>query len=236
VHDGEFLPRFLREISICRRLRHPSIVQVLDSSHAPDLVFVVLELVIGTSLGNIVNGAPMPLERFFNLYAQLVAGVHYAHHHGVVHRDLKSGNIMVTDDDRIKVLDFGIARSPADHTITDARFIVGTPFYMSPEQLFGAPFDPRMDQYALGVVGYEMVTGRLPFDATNMTNLIQEINYAVPIRPRILNPDIPVGLEQMLMRMLEKQPDARFTDLDFVLAELQRCQRDMAGSPRTEAG
>lgn len=223
AQDGEFLPRFMREISIYRRLLHAAIVRVFESGQQDDLVYVVLELVHGTSLGELSLGHPLPMARFQTIFRQLVEGMRHAHSQGVVHRDLKAGNIMVDAQDRVKILDFGIARSASDLTITDARFVVGTPFYMSPEQLFGAPFDPRMDQYALGVLAYEMLTGRLPFSAPNMASLVQEINFAAPISPRTYRPDVSEALEALVLRMLQKQPEGRFADLDEVLAAFERC-------------
>ncbi len=223
--DAEFRRRFHAESQAVAMLSHPNIVNVYDVSHSERGDFIVMELIDGISLKQYMEqkGA-LNWREVLHFATQIAKALEHAHSRGIIHRDIKPHNIMVLKDGSVKVADFGIARvSSAQSTLT--REALGSVHYISPEQAKGSKIDYRSDLYSLGVVMYEMLTGRPPYDGeTPVSVAIQHIN-AQATRPRVLNPQIPVGLEQITMRAMEADMEARYesaTDMGRDLEEFRK--------------
>lgn len=214
--DEGFLRRFQREAHAAANLSHPNVVTVHDIGQDHNRHYIVMEFVDGRTLKQLVKlqnqqGRPLSIEQSLDLAIQICAGIGYAHRANLVHCDVKSQNILVTRDDRVKVADFGIARAVSEatqHTI-DSQ-IWGTPHYFSPEQAAGLGATPASDVYAIGVVLFEMLTGRLPFLAETHTALALKHMHEPPPRASEINPLIPPQLDQILLKVLAKEPAARY--------------------------
>ncbi|MCA1690765.1 MAG: protein kinase [Actinobacteria bacterium] len=220
--DQSFLERFRREAISAARLAHPNVVATFDTGIDDGVAYIVMELVDGQTLHSVLatTGTLNPL-RAVAIALQVAAALEYAHAHGVVHRDIKPGNILLCDDERVKVADFGIAKAAAppggdaprfSGDLTQSGAVIGTAKYLSPEQVNSDPVDGRADLYGLGVVLYEMLCGRAPFAGeSDMAVAIQHLS-AVPVSPRQLQHGIPRPLEAVVLRCLEKSPDDRYPD------------------------
>jgi tetratricopeptide (TPR) repeat protein len=213
--------RLLREVQICRRITHPNVVRVYDLGRFPGGIFVTMELLEGTRLDELIDPArPLPFERIRGLLGEIAAGLHEAHGLGIIHRDLKPGNVMVTPK-RLKILDFGIARMAGfDTRLTQTGFAVGSPMYMSPEQLQGEEVDGRADLYALGVLAYALIAGREPFTGGTPATLALQHLQNPPPDPRRFRPDIPAPWLAFLAKLLAKNPAQRHASAAEVLAHL----------------
>ncbi len=211
-----FRERFRLEAKAAANLSHPNIVTVHDFGFDSDRLYLVMEYVPGTDLKSILKDrVRLPVEEAVNITIQAASGIGYAHRAGLVHCDVKPHNILVTPDHRVKVTDFGIARAMASiHPDEKHDVVWGSPLYFAPEQAAGGPPSPASDVYSLGVVLYEMVTGRLPFNSTDPVELARMHRDAVPLPPRKLNPEIPLALEQIIMKVLAKEPSARYRTAD----------------------
>lgn len=216
LNDPAFRARFLQEARAAANLLHPNIVTVYDFGSDDERVFMIMEHVEGTDLKTLLRrqGA-LKLPRAVELMQQMCAGVGYAHRAGLVHCDLKPQNVLVTADNRAKITDFGIARAlsaikPDEHHET----VWGSPQYFAPEQAAGKPPSPATDVYSLGVVFYEMLTGRLPFDANSSERLTELHLTTPPPPPRLHNPAIPSAVEQIVLKVLAKEPSARYRTAD----------------------
>lgn len=213
--DEDFIGRFEREATAVARLRHPNIVQVYDFDVESGLYYMVMEFVEGPTLKaelkeRSVKGLIFTLPEAARIFSTLASAIDYAHSRGMVHRDLKPANIMFTAEGQVVLTDFGIARIVGATRYTMTGAISGTPAYMSPEQGQGERGDERSDIYSLGVVLYEMVTGRVPFDAdTPFAIIMKHINESLPL-PTTINPDIPEGVERVILKALSKNPDDRY--------------------------
>ncbi len=204
--------RFFREAEAAGRLTHPNIVTIYDVGEDWDLSYIAMEVLEGEDLRIYTRkGNLLPIRRAVEIVAQVCDALDYAHEQGVVHRDIKPANIMVLKDGRVKVTDFGIARiTTGSRTQTAAGIVLGTPSYMSPEQVSGLPLDGRSDIFSLGVVFYELLTGERPFKGDGIINLLHTITQK-PHRPmREINPKIPEFLDRVINRALAKNPDKRF--------------------------
>jgi len=205
--DTGFQERFRREVETYRKLHHRHVVQMIGwGEYSNGLTFLVMELIRGRTLADLIPRDGFPPPRAVELLGPVLEGVDWAHQRGIVHRDLKPENIMVSDAGLVKVMDFGLARNWDLKTITQAGTVMGTPAYMAPEQVQGMPCDHRADQYALGVVAFEMVTGHRPFEHREpMALMLAHVSSPVP----------PPGgpLEPVILRMLSKEPEARYPDL-----------------------
>jgi len=209
--------RFRREALALSQLNHPNIVTVHDFDTQDGVDFLVLERVAGETLDARLASGPMSEREVLKLGAQLAAGLEAAHQHGVVHRDLKPANVRITPDGRLKILDFGLARllqpipdrTPLS-TLVDVGQVAGTLPYMAPEQLAGEKADARSDLYAAGAVLYEMATGRRPFPQTEAPTLMYAILNQAPEPPRAANPRVSAGLESIILKALEKDPELRY--------------------------
>jgi tRNA A-37 threonylcarbamoyl transferase component Bud32 len=215
VEDPQFFKRFQREAKAIAALRHPHIVQVFDFGVEDDVPYMVMEYLEGVTLKDELQaltgrGEIMPLEDVGRIFQAVASAVEHAHGQGMAHRDLKPANVMLTNKGDVVLTDFGIARIVGGTQYTATGAILGTPAYMSPEQGQGQGGDERSDVYALGVILYEMVTGRVPFDAdTPLAVIYKHISDPLPL-PRRLNPALPQGVEQVILKALAKHPEDRY--------------------------
>lgn len=214
--EPDFARRFQREVNAYQKLNHPNIVRVIswremDASEEPP--YIILELVPGQTLGRAIPPGGMNWKKARPLLEQIFAAVGFAHGQGVVHRDLKPDNIMV-DRGRIKVMDFGLARSHDASQLTATGTVLGTPAYMAPEQLSQSSADPAVDQYALGAVAYRVLSGRLPHESDDMMSLFSKVLSGVPTPLNQVRQGLPPALVAAVMRMLARDPAARFASVD----------------------
>src|ERR1700691_1050860 len=195
--DRSFVERFRREAQAAANLSHPNIVPVFDWGESDRTYFIVMEYVDREPLSSIIRTqAPIPPEQAASVASDIATALSYAHRHGVVHRDVKPGNVLITSDGQVKVTDFGIARATGnlDDQVTQTGLVMGTATYFSPEQAQGLDVDGRSDIYSLGVVLYEMLVGRPPFIGDTPVAIAYQHVQETPPRPRALNPEIPVAL------------------------------------------
>jgi serine/threonine-protein kinase len=203
--------RLFREARSAGILSHPGIVTIYDVEQQGELAYIAMEFVDGPTLDQVLSDAhPIPPERMFSILGQTSVALDYAHQKGIVHRDIKPANIMIARDGTAKITDFGIAKITASDQLTMTGNIVGTPHYMSPEQVQGQPVDGRSDQFSLAVIAFEMLTGEKPFAGEHLTTVVYKIVAEEPAAPRRLNPTLGGAIESVLRRSLSKKPDARF--------------------------
>ena len=220
-HDDELAQRFSREAEAIGRLNHPHIVTVYDLGEFEGHAFMAMELLEGQDLRALISRAgEIPLPDRVRILAQVAEGLGYAHTRGVVHRDVKPANIMVTTSGQVKLLDFGLARVAALDAITRRGVILGTPDYMSPEQAMGKLVDQRSDVFSAGAVFYELLTGQKPFSGRTLHSVLFQIISEHPDPILTLNPEVPARLAQVAHRMLAKDPEKRYQSMDDVAAEL----------------
>ena len=220
AEDPEFVDRFRREAKAIARLRHPNIVQVYDFDEADGRYFMAMEYLEGGTLKDLVAKQSLPFEESAKTVAQVAEALSYAHGLGIVHRDVKPSNVILTSDGRAVVTDFGIARILGATSHTQTGVGIGTPEYMSPEQGQGQPIDHRADIYSLGVMAYEMFTGRVPFNAdTPLAIVLSHIRDPLPL-PSSLEPRIGESTEQVLLKALAKDPNARYATARDLAAAL----------------
>lgn len=223
--DPSFVERFRREAQAAANLSNANIVGVFDWGAQDGTYFIVMEYVDGPSLSQVLRSdGPLHPNRAAEIASEVAAGLGFAHSRGVVHRDVKPGNVLLTKSGQSKVTDFGIARalSSPDDELTQAGSVMGTATYFSPEQAQGLPVDPRSDLYSLGVVLYEMVTGRPPFTGDTPLAIAYKHVQDQPAPPSTLMPDLPPGLEAIIMKLLEKRPDDRYASAEDLRADLGR--------------
>jgi len=206
----EIKERFLREAEIAGKLSHPTIVAIYDVGEDFDLTYMAMEFLEGENLQKYCRkGSLLVLRRALYVVSETALALDYAHRQGVIHRDIKPANIMLLKDGKVKVTDFGIAKAVSSSQ-TKSGIVLGTPNYMSPEQINGHEIDGRSDIFSLGVVFFELLTGQLPFHGKNLTNLFYQITQVKHPSPRSLNPKIPKPCEQLLDKALAKNPEQRF--------------------------
>lgn len=216
IDDPAFRDRFLQEARAAANLAHPNIVTIHDFGHDRGRYYIVMEYIEGSDLKALIRQqAPMAIEAALDLSIQICAGVGYAHRTGLVHCDLKPQNVLVTHDGRAKITDFGIARALASIQSDEHSEVVwGSPQYIAPEQSAGGPPSPSSDVYSLGIILYEMLTGVLPFDTTDPLDLARLHQTYTPPSARSHRPELPEPLEQVLAKVLSKEPSARYRTAD----------------------
>ncbi|MGO9712578.1 MAG: serine/threonine-protein kinase [Polyangiaceae bacterium] len=209
--DPQLLARFKQELTLSRGLTHPNIVRLYDIGQHQGCRFLTMELLQGTDLSAVIDGKPMEIAGGLRDLVQASSALSLAHDKGIVHRDIKPANFFITQDDTLKVMDFGIAKRQAQQSsMTQAGFIAGTPAYMSPEQINNfTAVNHLTDIYALGIVAYEMFTGAVPFEDGEMMQLLMMQLTRAPRPPREVNPAIPEALERVILKLLEKAPADR---------------------------
>lgn len=225
--DAQAVKRFINESRAVSMLSHPNIVSIYDVSVRDDLKYIVMERVDGITLKNYMNSrGPLPPKEIMNYTAQILRALDHAHSKGIIHRDIKPQNIMLLKNGKIKVADFGIAKLPNAETVTMTDKAIGTVYYISPEQASGKKIDPRSDIYSLGVVMYEMATGKLPFVADSPVSVaLMQVNNQ-PRPPREILPSVPPGVEAMILTAMEKDPDKRFQSASVMLHYVLRLRED----------
>lgn len=209
--DATSVKRFINESKAVSMLSHPNIVSIYDVSVREDLKYIVMEHIRGITLKNYMSRkGKLPVREAVSFTEQILRALDHAHSKGIIHRDIKPQNIMLLENGMIKVADFGIAKLPSAETVTVTDKAIGTVYYISPEQASGKPIDPRSDLYSVGVMLYEMVTGTLPFSADSPVSVALMQIHNTPRPPRALCPELPLGLQQIILRAMEKDPDRRY--------------------------
>ncbi len=225
--DADFRRRFQDESQAVAMLSHPNIVSVYDVSHSSDTEYIVMELIDGITLKQYMQqkGA-LPWREALHFITQIMKALSHAHSRGIIHRDIKPQNIMILRDGTVKVADFGIARLVSSTQSTLTQEALGSVHYISPEQAKGSHIDARSDIYSAGVVLYEMLTGRLPFEGDSPVAVAIQHISSVPLSPRELNPDIQEGLEAIVMKAMAQKVQNRYSSADEMLADLEEFRKN----------
>lgn len=207
-----YVGRFLKEARAIGRLAHPSIVTIYDVGEDNDTIYIAMEYLRGTPFNEVIRSGTLTVPESLDIVRQLAEALDYAHRNAIIHRDIKPSNIILTDDRRAKLTDFGIARIEDAATLyqTKAGEILGTPVYMSPEQTMGQTVDGRSDLYALGVILYEMIAGKRPFTGNNIAAILRSITQDTPAAPSELDPFIRPALSDLIMKSIARDPGQRF--------------------------
>ncbi|MEM8962222.1 MAG: protein kinase [Acidobacteriota bacterium] len=220
--------RLKREAQAAGRLIHPHVVTLFEYGEDAGMLYLAFEFVDGVDLAKRLRGGPPPtLSEALRWVREVASALDHAHTHGIVHRDIKPSNLMLTRDGAMKVADFGIARLAHSTELTRTGAVVGSPQYMSPEQVRGAPLDGRSDLFSLGVVFYELLAGRRPFDGETISTLVYQILETEPVAVEAMRSDMPTALAQMIRRMLAKDPEHRFPTAGALVAEIDHITSTM---------
>ena len=236
AHDDELRERFQREARSAASLRHPNVVTIYDIGEHDGKPFIAMEFLDGESVAELVQRrAALSIDRRLALMLDLCAGLGYAHKNGIVHRDIKPGNLMVTAEGPLKILDFGLARLTSDATntgLTRVGSVLGTPHYMSPEQVEGKVADARSDIFSVGVVLYELLTSHQAYPGTSAHVVLHNIIHLTPTPIRELMPSIPAELEALVSKALEKDPEKRYQNLRDLTSDVTRVRATLSGRRR----
>jgi beta-lactam-binding protein with PASTA domain/tRNA A-37 threonylcarbamoyl transferase component Bud32 len=234
ARDAGFVARFRREAQAAARLNQPTIVGVFDTGSDGDRQYIVMEFVEGRTLGDFLSSGRRPtLVQAVELTRKIAEALAAAHAQGIVHRDIKPGNVMVTRDGFVKVMDFGIARMQTDVTAPQTSSVIGTPTYLSPEQAQGQAVDARSDIYSLGCVLYELLAGRPPFTGDTPVAIAYKQVNETPVPPSAHNPEVPPRLDAVVMKCLAKNPANRYQSAEELAADLERIKQgqDVEATP-----
>ncbi len=232
----EYEGRFYQEARAAGRLSHQNIVTIYDVGKSGDVAYIAMEFLNGRELRDILNEKPMlPVEQVLDIVVQVAQGLSYAHEHGIVHRDVKPSNIMMASDGHVKITDFGIARMASAAVRTQTGMVLGSPKYMSPEQVMGKLADQRSDIFSLGIMLYEMLTGRAPFVGENVNAIMYQTLNAVPPPPSSLNPAVPEMLNFIVAKALAKKLDDRYQSVREMADDLRTCRVNLARAPGAAA-
>lgn len=229
VDRKEYEARFTQEARAAGRLAHPSIVTIYDVGHEGEMVYMTMELLEGTDLAHIAEKRRFKLPEAVRIVEQVAEALAFAHDRGVVHRDIKPPNIMVVARGRVKIMDFGIARMRQSDLKTETGMMLGTPRYMSPEQVSGRPVDQRSDIFSLGTVLYEMLTGTKLFAGSDPSEIMYNVSHLRPVPPSRINRQVPAMLDLVVAKALEKDADERYQDAHQFAADLQACLSELGG-------
>jgi serine/threonine-protein kinase len=221
----EYEARFYQEARAAGRLSHHNIVTIYDVGKSGDVAYIAMEFLQGRELREVLNEkSVLPIAQVLDIVAQVAQGLSYAHEHGIVHRDVKPSNIMIQQDGHVKITDFGIARMASAAVRTQTGMVLGSPKYMSPEQVMGKLTDQRSDIFSLGVMLYEMLTGRPPFSGENVNAIMYQTLNATPPQPSSMNPAVPDMLNFIVAKALAKKIDERYQDANEFASDLRACR------------
>ena len=238
VTSEDFVQRFLKEAKAIGRLSHPNIVTVYDVGKDHGTIYIAMEFLDGDPLIKLVGHKEFSEKEIVHLGIQVAAALDYAHGNGIVHRDIKPANIILTSEGFVKITDFGIARieDPSADQQTRAGEILGTPAYMSPEQILGQPVDGRSDIYSCGVLFYELSTGVRPFRGENLAAIFRAVTQDIPTEPTKVKPTVSPGLSRIIMNCMSKRPDQRFRNCRAMVEALEGCLKAEKSVTVTEVG
>ncbi len=226
--------RFYQEARAAAGLNHPNIVTVHDVGKSAEVVYMAMEYIEGVELRSLIGeGRPLRLAQALSIAAQVAEGLAFAHSRGVVHRDIKPANIMVVANGPVKITDFGIARRRVSSELTQTGMLMGSPKYMSPEQVIGKRADHRSDIFSLGIIVYEMLTGAAPFNGENVTALMYQTVNFVPPSPSQINSAVPALLDHIVAKMIAKPLEERYQDAAEAARDLRECERQAVASATT---
>jgi formylglycine-generating enzyme required for sulfatase activity/dienelactone hydrolase/predicted Ser/Thr protein kinase len=226
--DPEAKERFIREAQAAAALDHPHICTIYEAEESGGQAYIALAYVEGQSLKNRIAQGPLEVKEALEIAAQVAEGLEEAHRKGIIHRDIKSANIMVNKKGQAKIMDFGLAKVRGESQITQEARTMGTAAYMSPEQARGEDVDHRTDIWSLAVVIYEMLSGALPFKGEGEASILYSIVHKNPLPLRALKPDIPLEFQRVVDRCLKKKPEARYGSVSDLLSALTKCQEGLA--------
>jgi serine/threonine-protein kinase len=228
---GDARQRFLQEARVVGQLSHPSIITLHDMGidEATQTPYLVMEFLDGQPLDRILEKGSIPLPKACAWAAEMASALSVAHRKGVIHGDVKPANMLITDDGRVKLMDFGMARLASRDT--GATPLLGTPAYWCPEQIMGKPQDARSDLFSLGVVLYEMVVGKRPFDADSLQGICGRVLSSTPLPPSHANPSVPTGFDAVVARCLAKDPATRYATAESLAEDLYPLARHRVISP-----
>ncbi|MBQ7528801.1 protein kinase, partial [bacterium] len=236
--NAKSIERFLREAKTSARLDNPYIVKIHDIGQVDDIRFIVMEYVEGSALSDLIDYEEIPTPEQLNtrlkIFRQVLEAVKYAHECGVIHRDLKPDNIMINKAGNVKIMDFGLAFFAGQHSLTEVGQVMGTAAYVSPEQAAGKMTDERTDIYSLGVILFELLTGRWPFEAQNPLEMFRKVAEMPAPSPKVFNKSVSLGLESFVLRALRKKPEDRFQNVGEMLESFDLCLRQ--GNKESNSG
>jgi len=224
----EYEARFYQEARAAGRLSHHNIVTIYDVGKSGDVAYIAMEFLEGRELRDLLNErSVLPLPQVLDIVAQVAQGLAYAHEHGIVHRDVKPSNIMIQKDGHVKITDFGIARMASAAVRTQTGMVLGSPKYMSPEQVMGKLTDQRSDIFSLGIMLYEMLTGRPPFSGENVNAIMYQTLNAAPPQPSSMNSAVPDMLNFIVAKALAKKVDERYQNAREFADDLRACRASL---------